>query len=111
MEDIGPEEGLESLMFIKETTSTTEAKWLRDSIFHSKGTVNGQECTVVIDGGSCQNIISQALVDRLKLKVRKHHRPYFARCLMTGDEVQVPYAYSVPFSIGEDYTDIVWSLV
>ena len=28
VEDIGPEEGLESLMVIKETASTTEKKWL-----------------------------------------------------------------------------------
>lgn len=67
-----------------------------------------EECTVVIDGGSCENIISQGLVDRLQLKVRKHHCPYFARWLMTGGEVQVRYAYPVIFSIGADYTDTVW---
>ena len=58
MEDIGPKEGIESLMFIKETTSTIEMKWLPDNIFRSKGTVNGQECTVLIDGGRYRNIIS-----------------------------------------------------
>ena len=84
-------------MVIKETTSTIQKKWLKNNIFRSKGNVNGQACTVMIDGGSCENIISQALVDQLQLKVRKHHRPYFARWLMTGDEVQVRYACPVTF--------------
>ena len=53
VEDIGLEKGLESFMVVKETTSTTGNKWLRDNIFRSKGVVNVQECTVVIDGGSC----------------------------------------------------------
>ena len=59
----------ESLMTITNTPSATENKWLRDNIFRPKGTVNGKECIVIIYGGSCQNIISQALVDRLQLKV------------------------------------------
>ena len=59
----------ESLMVIKETTSATEKKSLRNNFFRSKGTVNGQACIGVIDGGSCGNIISQAFVDRLQLKV------------------------------------------
>ena len=80
-------EDIDSLMVVTDTPLITEKKWLRETIFRSKGTVKGQECTVVIDGGSSQNIISQALVDRLQLKVRKHHRPYFARWLMTGDEM------------------------
>ena len=41
VEDIMPELDLEYLMVIKETTSTTVKKWLRDNSFHSKGTVNG----------------------------------------------------------------------
>ena len=98
-------------MVIKETTSTTEKKWLRDNIFRSKGTINGQECTVVIDGGSCKNIIPQALVDQLQLKVRKHHRPNFAKWVMTGDEMQVQYTCSVTFSFGRDYANTVWCTV
>ena len=86
-------------------------KWLRNNIFHSKVTVNGRACKIVIDGGSCENIISQALLDRLKLNVPKHYCPYFARWLMTGDEVQVRHACPVTFAIGEDYTDTIWCAV
>ena len=85
LEIIHPYDG-ETLIVLKETTSRsspTGRKWLQNNIFHSKGTINGQASTVVIDIGSSENIISQTLVDRLKLKARKH------RWLMTGDEVRV----------------------
>eukprot|EP00268_Persea_americana_P063065 TRINITY_DN8139_c0_g1_i3.p1 TRINITY_DN8139_c0_g1~~TRINITY_DN8139_c0_g1_i3.p1 ORF type:complete len:177 (-),score=19.39 TRINITY_DN8139_c0_g1_i3:51-581(-) len=51
--------------------------------------------------------LSQGLVDRLQLKVWKHHRPYFVRWLMLGDEVQIQYACPITFSVGEDYTNTV----
>ena len=106
LEIIGPYEG-ETLMVIKQTTSTTEKKWLQNNIFHSKGIVNGQACTVVIDGSNCNNIISQALVNCLQLKVQKHQRPYLPRWLMTGDEVQMRYACQVTLAIGANYKDTV----
>ena len=72
----GPYDG-EALTVLKETKSAIEKKWLQNNIFCSRDNMNRQACTVVIDGGSCENIISQAIVNRLQLKVRKHH-PYFA---------------------------------
>lgn len=69
VQDILPEEDIDSLMVITDAPLITEKKWLRETIFRSKGTVKGQVCIIVIDGGSSQNIISQALVDRLQLKV------------------------------------------
>ena len=73
MEDIDPEnvEDLETLLVLKETAPTVEKRWLRNNIFHSIGTVDEQVCTIVIDGESCDNVISQALVDRLKVKSMK----------------------------------------
>ena len=53
VQDILPEEDIDSLLVITDTTLTAEKKWLRENIFCSTGTVNGQECMVVIDGGSC----------------------------------------------------------
>ena len=62
----------------------------------------------MIDGGSCDNIISQTLVDRLKLKVYKHNHPYFVKWLMVGDEAQVRHTCQVIFAIGDDYKDKIW---
>ena len=58
--------------------------------------------------GSCENIISQSLMDCLKLKVRKHYCPYFVKWLTTGDKVQVSHICQVTFAIGEDYKDAIW---
>ena len=41
------------LLVRKESIPTVEKKWLRKNIFRSTGTIHGQNCTVVIDGGSC----------------------------------------------------------
>ena len=60
-----------------------------ETIFCSTGMVYGQTCTIVIGGGRCDNIISQTLVDHLKLKVYKHDRTFFVKWLMTSDEMQV----------------------
>ena len=108
MEEIKTKKDGEALMVLQETKPIVEKKWLWKSIFHSTGKMHGQNCIVVIDGRSCEDIISQALVDRLKLKIYKHHHPYFVKWLMTGDEVQVRHTCQVTFAIGEDYEDTIW---
>ena len=71
VEEVGPWRALKlpwSLTKLHLQT-TVDNKWLQNNIFRSTGTVNGQGCTVLIDGGSCENIISQSLVGHLQLKV------------------------------------------
>lgn len=46
--------------------------------------------------------MSRGLVDRLQLRVREHPCPYFVRCLMIGDQVQVRHRCHVAFTIGKD---------
>ena len=57
----------------------------------------------MLNGGSCENIISQTPIDHLMLKGYKHNHPYFVKWLMTGDEVQVRHTWQVTFPIGQDY--------
>lgn len=47
--------------------------WLRNTIFHTRCTANGRICNVIINGRSCENIVSQEMVDKLKLKAEKGH--------------------------------------
>eukprot|EP00268_Persea_americana_P063794 TRINITY_DN8317_c0_g2_i3.p1 TRINITY_DN8317_c0_g2~~TRINITY_DN8317_c0_g2_i3.p1 ORF type:complete len:266 (-),score=31.05 TRINITY_DN8317_c0_g2_i3:32-745(-) len=96
------------LLVQQESIPTVEKKWLRKNIFRSTGTIHGQHCTVVVDSGSCENLISQSLVDRLHLKVYKHNRPYFVKWLMKGDQAHVRHTCKVTFAIGTDYKDTVW---
>jgi len=39
----------------------------RENIFHSKCTVQGKVCSFIIDGGSCANVVSLSMVEKLNL--------------------------------------------
>lgn len=81
---------------------------MQNDIFRRTFCVNNQICTVVIDGGSSGNIVAQALVDCLWIRVHKRSGPYFVHWLMKGDEVQVQHRCKVTFTIGDDYKDKMW---
>ena len=85
-----------------------EASWLRSNIFQSTCTILGKVCKFVIDGGSCDNIISTEAVRKLKLKTEKHPNPYKLAWLRKGGEVKVDRRVRVPFSIGKKYKDEIW---
>ena len=48
----------------------------RDNIFHTRCHIDDKVYSVVIDGGSCTNIASTELVEKLSLPTIKHPRPY-----------------------------------
>ena len=62
----------------------------------------------MIDGGSCENIISTEAVQKLGLKIVKHPKPYKLAWLKKGDEVTVSKCALFSFSIGVKYKDDVW---
>ena len=39
----------------------------REKIFHSRCTVQGKVCSLIIDGGSCANIASSSIVEKTNL--------------------------------------------
>ena len=48
----------------------------RENIFHTRCHVNNKVCSMIIDGGSCTNVASTTLVEKLNLPTMKHPRPY-----------------------------------
>ena len=58
VEEIAVETDGALLLVQQESIPTVKKKWLRKNIFRSTGTIHRENCTVVIDGGSCENIIS-----------------------------------------------------
>jgi len=60
-------------------------------------------CTLIVDGGSCENFVSQKLVDYLKLTIGKHKNPYMLWWVKREPLVKVTEACRVPFSIGKHY--------
>ncbi|KAA0047486.1 Zinc finger, CCHC-type [Cucumis melo var. makuwa] len=47
----------------------------RETVFHTRCHVNGKARSVIIDGGSCTNVVSTLLVKRLCLSTTPHPRP------------------------------------
>ncbi|XP_041999912.1 uncharacterized protein LOC121749407 [Salvia splendens] len=61
----------------------------RCNIFHMNCKVRNKICLVIIDGGSCANVVSEQLVAKLGLKVNKHPNPYKLQWLGESVELKV----------------------
>jgi hypothetical protein len=77
------------------------------TFFHTKGVV--QECSIriIIDGGSCNNLASTKLVDKLSLPTRPHPHPYHIQWLNQSGKLKVTHSVHAHFSMGSyhDYAD------
>ncbi|XP_059441865.1 uncharacterized protein LOC132174190 [Corylus avellana] len=80
----------------------------RHTLFHTICTVGGKGCKLVIDGGSCENVVAEEAVRKLGLATEKHPTPYRLEWLKKGDEVIMSKRCLVSFSIGKRYKDKVW---
>ncbi|GKE04161.1 reverse transcriptase domain-containing protein [Tanacetum coccineum] len=106
-----PDQG-ESLVVQRVLSATVDntaddTLWLRNNIFRTKCTTKGKVCTVIIDGGSCDNMVATAMVDKLGLSVQDHPEPYQLTWLKKGNVVRVTQRCLVNFSIGNKNTDEV----
>ncbi|XP_074301641.1 uncharacterized protein LOC141633046 [Silene latifolia] len=77
----------------------------RQQIFRSKCTIKGRVCNLIIDGGSCTNVASSTLIEKLSFPTQDHPSPYKLRWLNKGAEVRVDKQCLVTFSIGKNYSD------
>jgi hypothetical protein len=48
----------------------------RENIFHTRCHINNKVCSMIIDGGSCNNVASTILVEKLNLPTLKHPKLY-----------------------------------
>ncbi|CAA7047608.1 unnamed protein product [Microthlaspi erraticum] len=78
----------------------------RENLFHSRCYVQNKVCSLIIDGGSCTNVASEAMVKKLGLKPQKHPKPYKLQWLNDECEMKVKSQVVVPMTIGS-YEDQV----
>ena len=78
----------------------------RENIFHTRCEIQGKVCSMIIDSGSCTNVISNLVVDKLGLKTIKHPEPYRLQWLNDSGEMRVNKQAKVKFNIGK-YEDVV----
>jgi hypothetical protein len=72
----------------------------RHTLFHTKGVVQERSIRIIIDSGSCNNLASTVLVEKLSLPTRKHPNPYHIQWLNDGGKIRVTRSVRVPFSMG-----------
>jgi hypothetical protein len=73
----------------------------RETLFHTRCFVNNKVCSVIIDGGSCTNVASTYLVEKLVLTTLEHPHPYRLQWLNECGEVKVTRQVLVALSIGK----------
>ncbi|XP_052477139.1 uncharacterized protein LOC128032565, partial [Gossypium raimondii] len=83
----------------------------RENLFHTRCYVHGKVCSVVIDGGSCTNVASTLMVEKLALATFKHPSPYKMQWLNEGVELKVTKQALTPFSIGKYQDEILYDVV
>ncbi|XP_042027216.1 uncharacterized protein LOC121774397 [Salvia splendens] len=88
-----------------------EHKEQRCNIFHMKCKVKSKTCLVIIDGGSCTNVVCDRLVAKLGLKVLKHPNPYKLQWLGDFGELRVKAQCKVPLKIGEVEEEILCDII
>jgi hypothetical protein len=88
-----------------------DAEQQRKNIFHTRCHVNNKVCSMIIDGGSCTNLASTILVEKLNLPTLKHSRPYKLQWLNDCGEVRVDRQVLVIFSIGKYLDEVLCDVV
>jgi len=83
----------------------------RENIFHYRCLMNGKVFSLIIDGGSCTNVASTRLVEKLGLKTTPHPKPYKFQWLSDNGKLVVEKQVLLTFSIGKYVGDVLRDMV
>ena len=96
---------------VQKMTLASSEKFLdtsqRANLFHTRCVIDGKVCSVIINGGSCRNIVNQEVVERFSLPLITHPNPYTLQWLNSSSPLEVSHQAEVAFSIGP-YHDVVY---
>jgi hypothetical protein len=83
----------------------------RENIFHTRCHINIKVCSMIIDGGSCTNVASTTLVEKLNFPTLKHPMPYKLKWLNDCGEIKVTKQVLISFSIGKYKDEVLCDVV
>ena len=83
----------------------------QDNIYQMRCLIKDKVCSMIIDGGSCTNVASTTMVEKLDLPTMKHPRPYKLQWLNESGEVKVNQQVLVSFSIGRYRDEVLCDVV
>ncbi|KAJ9542861.1 hypothetical protein OSB04_029367 [Centaurea solstitialis] len=72
----------------------------RENLFQTRCLVNGRWCSMIIDSGSCTNVVSSKTVNVLKLDTKDHPKPYKLNWLNDNDSLRVKKQALVALELG-----------
>ena len=107
VEKVEPLSGLNmQLKRVPHEACTTVDKSQRWSLFQTQCMIKGKECKLMVDGGSCTNGISKAMVAAMGLSTWRISEPKHISWLNSCGMLKVTHKVRVPFTVG-DYVDEV----
>ena len=86
-------------------------KTQRENIFHTRCLINDKLCSLIVDGGSCANVASTRVVDKLGLPTISHAKPYKLQWLSEVGEIVVNKQVLIRFSIGKYKDEVLFDIV
>ncbi|GKG13174.1 hypothetical protein Tco_0350134, partial [Tanacetum coccineum] len=75
---------IQRVLNVAVTKSVNDNSWLRNNIFRTQCTSKGKVCDMLIDKGSCENVISTYMVEKFRMKKEDHPEPYQLTWLKKG---------------------------
>ncbi|KAH0644681.1 hypothetical protein KY284_032565 [Solanum tuberosum] len=83
----------------------------RDNLFHTRCGIKGKTYSMIIDGGSCANVVSSYLVDKLGIACMKRSTPHRLQWLNDCGEVKVNKQCMISFNVGRYEDEILCDIV
>jgi hypothetical protein len=76
------------------------------TLFQMKCVIKERSCRVIVDGGSCNNLPSAEMVEKLSLATKSHPQPYYIHWLNNSRNLKVKQLVRVEFAIGTYHDSI-----
>jgi len=83
----------------------------RENIFHTRCLINNKLCSLIADGGSCTNVASKRVVEKLGLSIISHAKPYKLQWLSKESESMVNKQLLKTFPIGKYKDEVLCDVV
>jgi len=83
----------------------------RENICHTRYLITNKLCSLIIDWGSCTNVASTRVEDKLALPIISHTKPYKLQWLSDEGEIMVNKQVFINFSIGKYKDEVLYDVV
>jgi len=83
----------------------------RENIFYTRCLITNKLCSMIIDGGSCANVASTKVVEKLGLPTISHTKPYKLQWLSAEGEIMVNKQVLETFAIGKYKDEVLCDVV